>query len=91
MLERLKLLSVARCAHLSYETVGTGEPIGIEQAERIHNQLMNSDVLHASPLEHQCTPDTTWLSDDPTWCNPNEHGNLVGWRQLRRQFPEGRS
>jgi hypothetical protein len=89
-LEDQQILSAARCAHLSYETVGSGEPIGIDQARRIYSQLMGGDVLHASPLEHQATPDTMGYSymigerESWTWTNPHEHGNLVGWRQYRK-------
>lgn len=88
-------LSVARCAHLSYETVGTGEPIGFEQANRIYDSLMG-DVVHASPFEHQATPDRYIAADlrgdgigfeGVGWRKPMEHGNLVGWRQLRKMIP----
>lgn len=90
-----KTLSIARCAHLSYETVGTGEPIGFKQAQRIYDQLMCGDVIHASPLEHQATPDVgeeAYLHPirggvGMVWANDDEHGNLVGWRQLRKQIP----
>jgi hypothetical protein len=47
---------------------------------------MNGDVVHASPLEHQCTPDGTYKPFDD-WSHPEEHGNLIGWRQLRKQIP----
>lgn len=81
-LEAQKIVSVARCAHLSYETVGTGEPIGFETAKRIRDQLVNGDVLHASPFEHQAKPDTQTTGGQ--WFCPNLHGNLVGWIQLRK-------
>jgi hypothetical protein len=88
-------LSVARCAHLSYETVGTGEPIDFAHANRIYDQLMG-DVIHASPFEHQATPDRFVRSDlrgdgigfeGGYWRSPKDHGNLVGWRQLRKMLP----
>lgn len=82
-------ISVARCAHLSYETVA-GEPIGIEQSHRIYAKLLGDNPIHASPAEHQATPDSTYHSfalGVDCWEHPNEHGNLVGWRQYRKQLP----
>ena len=58
--EIIKLLlkvSVARSARMSYYTHGT---IVFDLAKdlELHEQLMVSDPLHASPAEHQATPDT---------------------------------
>jgi len=68
-------MSVARCAHLSYETVGTGDPIDSVQAERIFEQLLGSSPMHASPAEHAARAEI------------GQHGNFTGWRQLRKMLP----
>lgn len=82
-------LSVARCAHLSYETV-EGTPLGKEQAERIYDKLLGSQPVHASPAEHQATPDRS-SSRGPLrvrqWERPSRHGNFVGWLQFRKMIP----
>lgn len=81
-------LSVARCAHLSYETAGDGEPIGMEQANRIYDKLLGSQPIHASPAEHQATPDGITYRDgyldQPMWKRPELHGNFKGWIQYRK-------
>ena len=43
--------------------------------------------LHASPMEHQATPDRLQNPDDPdSWQNPAQHGNFHGWRQFRKML-----
>jgi hypothetical protein len=87
VLEQLIKLSVARCAHLSYETVGDGRAIDWTTAERIYSTLIESTPMHASPAEHQCSPDDTYHSGAlgyDLWLRPEDHGNLVGFRQYRR-------
>ena len=77
-------LSTARCAHLSYTTTVGGEPLGLAQANRIWEQLLGGDPIHASPAEHQCTPDE---HDIEGWLHEWQQGNLVGWRQHRKLLP----
>lgn len=86
-------LSVARCAHLSYETTGDGEPITREVADRIYAKLLGSRPIHASPAEHQATPDTFVRSDlagdgigfvGGFYMKPELHGNFKGWIQYRK-------
>lgn len=67
-LDFLKKISAARCARISY-TPFDGDPSYERELERF-NLLVTDDTVHASPLEHQCSPDrivtieTTMWSDD---------------------------
>ncbi|WP_353640769.1 FAD-dependent thymidylate synthase [Mesorhizobium sp. WSM2239] len=87
----LKALSVARCASVSYKTVD-GQPMTLERAQAIYDKLVKADVFHASPFEHQATPDTfnrafydQWGEHDGwNWQKPELHGNFVGWIQNRK-------
>jgi hypothetical protein len=85
-----KKFSVARCASVSYKTV-EGEPMTVERAEALYDKLLGAQPLHASPAEHQATPDDR--SDDEFmrnvrgWHSPELHGNLRGWNQLRKMLP----
>lgn len=86
-LETAKKLSVARCARISYTPFDGNGDLGAE-IER-YNRLVVSRPVHASPAEHQATPDT--LIDPralvPEFANPDLHGNLFGWIQLRKTLP----
>ena len=73
-------LSVARCASTSYKTVD-GFDMTPERAVALHDKLVAAQPMHASPCEHQATPDT-WLWGG--WQESQEHGNFVGWRQYRK-------
>lgn len=73
-------LSVARCARISYTPFeGDGN---IDSELKRYNLLVGSHPMHASPAEHQATPDV--MGGSGNWFNPQEHGNLVGWRQFRK-------
>lgn len=87
-LENLKKISVARCARVSYLT-HDGRQTTIQEDLALYEKLVVSQPLHASPAEHMATPDTQSYQDDGQlgWDNPKEHGNFVGWRQLRKQLP----
>jgi hypothetical protein len=86
-------VSAARCARLSYQSFETGKRSTIEEDLNLFNRLVGGPVLHASPCEHQCTPDTKiWVSGDRkdaddggfVWEHPELHGNLKGWVQHRK-------
>lgn len=89
-------LSAARCAHLSFNDLETGQRMTVKKALEICDRLEGSRPLHASPFEHQATPDEAKLTygpgewDKPTlidhWKNPKQHGNLYGWRQARKML-----
>ncbi len=88
-------VSVARCARVSYQSFETGKLSTVTEDLALYDRLVGQRVLHASPAEHQGTPDTKSPQDvdchDPSmteaWDHPHEHGNLVGWRQLRKMLP----
>lgn len=76
-------VSAARCARVSYLTHDGAEP-SIEQDLALYGRLVGAEPLHASPTEHQATPDTL---GPVSWEHPEEHGNLRGWRQFRKMLP----
>jgi thymidylate synthase ThyX len=83
-------LSAARCAHLSYNDLETGQRMTLERALGIAAKLKDTSPLHASPFEHQATPDTQIDINGirAGWKNRGEHGNLPGWRQARKMIPD---
>jgi hypothetical protein len=74
--------SVARCARTSYLT-HDGKVPEIEKDLQLYEDLVGARPLHASPAEHQATPD---ISNHLVggWERPSLHGNLVGWVQNRK-------
>ena len=83
-----KKLSVARCASTSYKTVD-GFDMALDRACELFDKLATAKPMHASPFEHQATPDECVFadSDRPQWRRPREHANFVGWRQHRKMLP----
>lgn len=91
-------ISVARCARVSYLN-HDGKRSQIEEDLKMYERLVGAFPMHASPAEHQATPDKrakngpyelTW------WETRHEHGNFVGWRQHRKMlvgenFPTNRT
>jgi hypothetical protein len=80
-------ISAARCARISYKPFD-GDASYDREIER-YDMLVKADRVHASPLEHQATPDR-FDPDYPntnTWENPNMHGNFSGWIQARKLVP----
>jgi thymidylate synthase ThyX len=78
-------LSVARCASTSYKTV-EGYDMTLGRALVLHNRLVASDPVHASPTEHQAKVDDRFPGVG--WCNPERSGNLgPGWVQYRKTIP----
>lgn len=82
-------VSVARCARLSYLTF-EGKRSTIDEDLALYEKLIGSTPLHASPAEHQATPDK-WITDrngdDGRWLWADQHGNFEGWRQFRKMLP----
>lgn len=78
-------VSVARCARVSYESHETGRRSTVEEDLALYERLVGSMPLHASPAEHQATPDT--FHKGAGWTNFGQHGNFVGWRQYRKMLP----
>lgn len=86
------VISTACCASVSYKTVD-GKPMTLERAYRIYNKLIASCPAHASPCEHQATPDVgkfVGFTEDffpaNKWGNRYLHGNLRGWMQHRKMI-----
>lgn len=75
-LDDLIKTSVARCARVSYKT-HEGKVSTIEEDIKLYDRLVGSTPLHASPTEHQATP-------DPENRQPFLHGNFTGWIQYRK-------
>lgn len=69
-------LSVARCARTSYLTHDNLNPKILEDMD-LYDRLLERNPLHASPAEHQATP-------DPHDITPHLHGNFTGWNQFRK-------
>lgn len=94
-IEDQKMVSAARCASTSYQTVD-GKPITVEVAYNIAQKLIHSDPIHASPFEHQLTPDELVdieyrvakskkkLQNATIWKRPDLHGNTRGFVQHRK-------
>lgn len=97
-------ISVARSAHLSYESFSNpGARMTVEECVALHDRFVNSVPMHASPLEHQATPDSRITipiihieSGQPVvtghenrgWEHQTQGRNLgPGWRQYRALLP----
>lgn len=83
-------LSVARCARVSYLTQDGRTPT-TEEDLALYHRLVVAEPLHASPAEHQATPDAYNLASDlvyPTWRAVEHHRNFVGWKQYRSMLEE---
>jgi hypothetical protein len=83
-------MSVARCARVSYLNHDGGNP-SMEEDINLYTRLMGSQPFHATPSEHQATPDryAPFVANGymtKKWENPHEHGNLYGWRQYRKMI-----
>lgn len=76
--ERIKA-SVARCARTSYNTHDGRKPLDSEDMA-LHDRLLAQVPLHASPAEHQATP-------DPYGENRDQWGNFSYWKQYRKTLP----
>lgn len=82
--ELLRKISAARCARVSYLT-HDGKTPNIEADLKLFDRLAGSMPIHASPLEHQATPDKLWSRN--RWAKPELHGNFDGWIQHRKLIP----
>jgi hypothetical protein len=86
--DTLQKLSVARCARLSYKPFDGSNSYEAELAR--YEKLVVAQPVHASPAEHQATPDKLlWnnVHDHRYWEHPELHGNLAGWQQYRKMLP----
>lgn len=74
-------VSVARCARVSYMSNDTGKRSTVEEDLALYGRLLGAQPLHASPAEHQATPDDVGRDARPEQC-----GNFSGWRQYRKML-----
>lgn len=84
-LEQARMVSASLCAQVSYRK----EDYSLEKAEKIFNQLIYSEPMHASPVEHQATPIPTGypFTKGVTHMDFKGNywsGNFRGWIQFRQ-------
>lgn len=81
-------VSVARCARVSY-LLHSGRETSVEEDLSLCTKLLGSAPLHASPAEHQATPDgvVAQTYGRIAWANVALHGNFTGWNQYRKTLP----
>lgn len=81
----LQKISAARCCRVSY-LKHDGQVPDINDDLALFQRLAGAVPLHASPLEHQATPD--YPHPYESWRNKELHGNLVGWIQYRKLWEQ---
>lgn len=80
----LKKISAARCCRVSYlKHDGTVPDVNDDLA--LFSRLAGAVPLHASPLEHQASPDSI---SNSIWDNKELHGNFQGWIQYRKVWEQ---
>lgn len=86
-------VSAARCARTSFKN-HRGKVAGFVEDVELYNRLAGDTPMHASPLEHQATPDTFRFGLSAktgkmrkVWDNGELHGNFVGFVQHRKTLP----
>lgn len=89
--QRMLHISTARCARVSYESFETGRRSTVEEDLRLFAKLFPpGQAVHASPAEHQATPDSgVYRGTQGEWDGDNRRqwGNFCGWRQYRKMLP----
>lgn len=87
----LRVVSAARCARTSYKT-HDGRVSTLEEDIALGDRLTKSRPFHASPFEHQATPDMLVIeeaeSNNEEWLNLDKHRNFTGWIQNRALMEE---
>jgi hypothetical protein len=82
----LRQMSAARCARVSYNNFDGKKPT-VEADLALFDKLVGSQPIHASPAEHQASPDLKLGFKSGRWNTPERHGNLTGWLQFRKFIP----
>lgn len=93
-LEQAKAISASCCAQVSYRKSDDS----LDKAEMIFDKLINSEPVHASPVEHQASPMTnaTTSPNSTDWEPGVTHcdragnlwsGNFKHWIQFRQLIP----
>lgn len=88
--------STARCARVSYR-LHDGRPTTLAEDVKLCDRLIGAHPMHASPAEHQATPDSLiaahvgpygeWRTE--RWGHPSLHGPFEGWIQHRKLLLPG--
>lgn len=85
-----KMISAERCARVSYK-LRDGSSSSYDPEFRLYKSLVESFPIHASPIEHQATPDSydpiELLYNREPWKNREKHGNFHGFIQNRKLIP----
>jgi hypothetical protein len=84
-------VSAARCARTSYKN-HNGKVASFAEDVELYERLAGGSPKHASPLEHQGTPDTYRVVFENkkakrVWDHPEWHGNFGGFIQHRKTLP----
>lgn len=89
-IEAARKCSAAACARTSYNN-HDGTKATVEENAVLHDRLVVSEPKHASPVEHQATPDKVRTFAKlfeyfglSRYYKPKLHGNFVGWVQYRK-------
>lgn len=86
VLSVLQKMSAARCARVSYNNFKGKKP-KVSSDIALFEKLVVSQPVHASPTEHQASPDMLLGFKSRRWNRPELHGNLTGWLQFRKSIP----
>lgn len=81
-------LSTARSARISYKPFDGND--SIEKEMERYELLVGDQPMHASPAEHQATPDQrkgNGIGGTCGWWSEPLHGNFEGWIQHRKTLP----
>ena len=79
----------------------TGRRSTVEEDLVLYDRLLGGQPIHASPAEHQATPDEydegglqiidleagNYHRNHAGFKHLEEHGNFRGWRQFRKMLP----
>lgn len=82
----LQKISASRCCRVSY-LKHDGTAASTDEDLALFERLAGARPLHASPLEHQATPDLCTTGNKTNfleWAQPELHGNFKGWIQYRK-------
>lgn len=83
-------ISAARCCRVSYLKHDGTKP-NVDDDLALFERLAGAVPLHASPLEHQATPDLCYNFKNiypSSFVKPGLHGNLQGWIQYRKVWEQ---
>ena len=94
-LDTARRCSAARCARVSYLNHDGTSPNVAKDLDTFAKLAGDPNgpprPIHASPMEHQATPDRLRDPADPdSWQSPAQHGNFHGWRQYRKMLARER-